>query len=63
MTQTVAVTDPEREAFARLSVFRGGFTREAAQAVTGVGLRTLMALVNKSLLHRNPKRFSCPIRP
>jgi len=48
------LTDAEREAFTKLSVFRGGFTREAAQQVTGVGLRTLMALTNKSLLHRRP---------
>jgi serine/threonine protein kinase/predicted ATPase/tetratricopeptide (TPR) repeat protein len=48
------LTEVERGTLARLSVFRGGFTREAAQAVTGVGLRTLMALVNKSLLHRDP---------
>jgi predicted ATPase/predicted negative regulator of RcsB-dependent stress response len=48
------LTNAEREAFARLSVFRGGFTREAGQAVAGVGLRTLMALANKSLLHRDP---------
>lgn len=37
-----------------LSVFRGGFTREAAQKVTGASLRELMALVNKSLLDRAP---------
>jgi DNA-binding SARP family transcriptional activator/predicted ATPase len=40
----------EQEVFQQLSVFRGGFTREAAQAVTGTSLRTLRALVNKSLL-------------
>ena len=44
----------EREAFARLSVFRGGFTRDAAQAVAGAGLRRLMSLVQKSLLQRDP---------
>jgi serine/threonine protein kinase/predicted ATPase/uncharacterized protein HemY len=48
------LTEAERGTFAMLSVFRGGFAREAAQAVTGVGLRTLMALTNKSLLHRQP---------
>jgi predicted ATPase/DNA-binding SARP family transcriptional activator/tRNA A-37 threonylcarbamoyl transferase component Bud32 len=40
----------EQEVFQQLSVFRGGFTREAAQTVTGASLRTQMALVNKSLL-------------
>jgi predicted ATPase len=48
------LTDEERAALAKLSVFRGGFSREAAQAVADAGLRTLMALVNKSLLRRNP---------
>jgi tetratricopeptide (TPR) repeat protein len=37
-----------------LSVFRGGSTRAAAQEATGASLRDLMALVNKSLLHRTP---------
>jgi predicted ATPase/class 3 adenylate cyclase len=40
----------EREAFAALSVFRGGFTREAAQAVADASLRGLASLVNKSLV-------------
>ena len=44
----------EQEVFKKLSVFRGGFTREAAQEVTGAKLRELMALVDKSLLHRAP---------
>jgi predicted ATPase/DNA-binding SARP family transcriptional activator len=48
------LTEREREVFRALSVFRGGFTREAAQAVTGVSLQELMALVDKSLLHRAP---------
>lgn len=48
------MTVDEREAFKRLSIFRGGFTREAAQDVAGAGLRTLMGLVNKSLIRRSP---------
>ena len=44
----------EREVFRAMSVFRGGFTREAAQQVTGAGLRELMGLATKSLLHRAP---------
>ena len=40
--------------FSRLGVFRGGFTRAAAQAVAGATLRTLGTLVNKSLLTRDP---------
>lgn len=44
----------EREAFMRLSVFRGGFTRGAGQAVTGASLRLLAGLVNKSFLRHDP---------
>ena len=46
------LADEERAALAGLSVFRGGFAREAAEVVVGVSLRTLLALVNKSLLRR-----------
>ncbi|MEJ2560466.1 MAG: protein kinase [Anaerolineae bacterium] len=45
------LTEREREVFAGLSVFRGGFTRDAAQKVSDASLRDLMALVHKSLLH------------
>jgi predicted ATPase/DNA-binding CsgD family transcriptional regulator len=40
----------ERLAFAKLSVFRGGFDHEAAEQVTGASLQMLMALVEKSLI-------------
>lgn len=40
----------EQDVFMRLSVFRGSFTREAVQAVTGATLSVLSALVDKSLL-------------
>jgi predicted ATPase/DNA-binding NarL/FixJ family response regulator len=40
----------ERAVFMRLSIFRGGFTREAAEAVAGASLRMLTALVDKSLV-------------
>ena len=40
----------EQEVFQRLSVFRGGFTRPAAESVTGATVQLLMALVNKSLI-------------
>jgi predicted ATPase/DNA-binding SARP family transcriptional activator len=46
------LTMREREVFEGLSVFRGGFTREAAQRVTGATLRELRALADKSLLQR-----------
>lgn len=42
----------EREALARLSVFRGGCTREAAQAVAGTSLHVLAKLVHKSLVRQ-----------
>ena len=37
-----------------LSVFRGGFTREAAQTISNATSRDLMALIHKSLLQRAP---------
>ncbi len=43
----------EREAVRRLAVFRGGFTRDTAVAVADVPLTTLLALANRSLLHRD----------
>lgn len=43
----------DQQVFARLSVFRGGLTRAAAQAVAGANLRTLQTLVNKSILRRD----------
>jgi DNA-binding NarL/FixJ family response regulator/predicted ATPase len=44
------LSNDERAVFARLAVFHGGFTHEAARNVTGADLRTLQALVQKSLL-------------
>lgn len=46
--------DTQESAFRRLSVFRGGFTRQAGEAVAGIDMRNLQALVNKSLLRHNP---------
>jgi predicted ATPase len=40
----------EQKAFAELSVFQGGFTREAALAITSVSPMILIHLVHKSLL-------------
>ncbi len=48
------LTEREQAVMQALSVFRGGFTREAAQQVTGASLRELRSLVEKSLLHRDP---------
>ncbi len=41
----------EQEAFKRLALFHGPFSREAAEAVTETSLPILMFLVDKSLLH------------
>ncbi len=48
------LTPGEQRVFEKASVFRGGFTREAAQQVTGASLRDLMGLVDKSLLQHYP---------
>ncbi|MDX1436581.1 MAG: tetratricopeptide repeat protein [Anaerolineales bacterium] len=42
--------EEEKVTFKRLSVFRGGFDRERAQAATGTRLETLSALVDMSLI-------------
>jgi tetratricopeptide (TPR) repeat protein len=46
------LAERERKILRGVSVFCGGFSRQAAQYVTGARLRDLMALVDKSLLHR-----------
>jgi predicted ATPase/DNA-binding SARP family transcriptional activator len=48
------LAEHERAVFARLSVFRGGFTRAAAEAGAQADLTALLALMNKSLLRRSP---------
>jgi predicted ATPase len=40
----------EQQVFMKLSVFRGGFTRNSAQTVAGAGLSVLRRLVSKSLI-------------
>jgi predicted ATPase len=47
------MTAEEQAVFMKFAVFRGGFTREAAQAVAGASLQTLMKLLNKSMLRRD----------
>lgn len=44
------LTDEERAVFRGLSVFRGGFRREAAEYVTGARLAVLSTLLDKSLI-------------
>ncbi|MCX7783801.1 MAG: AAA family ATPase, partial [Meiothermus sp.] len=46
------LSEPEQAVLARLSVFRGGFTLEAAQAVAGAHLGLLLRFINQSLVQR-----------
>lgn len=46
------VSDKERDVIRKLSVFRGGFRREAAAQVADATLMTLSGLVDKSFLYR-----------
>ncbi|MFW6097768.1 MAG: ATP-binding protein [Chloroflexota bacterium] len=47
---------PVQDVFARLSVFRGGFSRKAAQEVAGATLKNLAAMVAKSLVRYDIER-------
>ena len=51
------LTTDEQRLFARLAVFRGGCTPEAAEAAAGADLDTLGSLVDKSLLRQREDRF------
>ncbi len=44
-----------REAFARLAVFQGGFTRQAAEEIAGIALPELSTLVGRSLVQLDHK--------
>jgi predicted ATPase/class 3 adenylate cyclase len=45
------LSEEEQAVFERLSVFRGGFTRQAAQHVAAAAIGPLARLIDKSLLH------------
>ena len=47
--------EPEQELFMRLSVFRGGFTREAAKQAADANMRALARLADKSFIRRDPE--------
>jgi predicted ATPase/transcriptional regulator with XRE-family HTH domain len=46
------LSEEERSVLLKLSVFQGGFSRDAAQQVAGANLQVLSALVTKSLIRR-----------
>ena len=48
------LSEPERNVFKKISIFRGGFDREGAHKVSGASLPILSTLVDKSLLYRKP---------
>lgn len=53
------LSENEKEAYKKLSIFRGGFQRIAAEQIFGISLRLLSALVDKSLIYRTPSgRYS-----
>jgi predicted ATPase len=51
------LTDKHRRLFARLAVFAGGFTLDAAARVCEADLDTLQALLDKNLIHREGARY------
>jgi tetratricopeptide (TPR) repeat protein len=51
------LNEDERVLFARLAVFRGGCTLEAAESVADAGIDVVQSLVDKSLLRSRDDRF------
>ncbi len=53
------LSEKEKGAFRKLSIFRGGFNREAAEKVAGVSIAQLSLLTDKSILQRSSEgRYS-----
>ncbi len=52
------LTPEERDIYARLGVFGGGFSAQAAQAVAGASFASLASLVDKSLLTLEDGRYT-----
>ena len=51
------LTPAEQDLFARLAVFAGGCTLEAAEAICGADVDAIASLVDKSLLRRTGDRY------
>src|SRR5262245_10398835 len=51
------LNEDERRLFARVAVFAGGFTLDAAEKICDAELETLSSLVEKSLVRRTDDRF------
>ncbi len=51
------LSEDERSALAACSVFQGGFTRSAAEAVAGMDLALLTALIDKALITHDDGRY------
>jgi len=50
------LAEQERDVFKSISIFRGGFTLEAAEQVTGASMKEIRLLVSKSLIHLDQNR-------
>jgi len=52
------LSESEQKILMRLSVFHGGYTREASEAIVGANLATLQSLISKSLIwHDKDNRY------
>jgi len=49
------LSDEEQSVLAKLSIFQGGFSREAAEHIAGATLSMLSSLITKSLVRRSDK--------
>ena len=50
------LSESDRESYAKLSVFRGGFTSDAARVVAGASVQTLRTLINRALVTSTAER-------
>ncbi len=57
------LSEEERIVFKKLAVFRGSFSRQAVQQVTGASLRALNTLTNRSLLRRDIESGRYDVHP